>query len=88
MECFDVFTLFLYSRVLTPVEMSQRSVSTTYRKDNTASFMHTHTVNKILDIKLSLWQNYIHKIFVPKSKRNEFFLFGPDGEQEGRCVFI
>lgn len=68
--------------------MSQRSVSTTYRKDNTASFMHTYTVNKILDIKLSLWQNYIHKIFVPKSKWSEFFLFGPDGEQEGGfCIF-
>lgn len=50
--------------------------------------MHTYTVNKILDIKLSLWQNYIHKIVVPKSKRSEFFLFSPDGEREGDCVFV
>lgn len=85
MEFLTFFTLFL--TVLTPVEMSQSSVWTTYRKDNTASFMHTYTVNKILDLKLSLWQNYIHKIFVPKSKWSEFFLFSPDGEQEGGCVF-
>lgn len=50
--------------------------------------MHTYTVNKILDLKLSLWQNYIHKIFVPKSKRGELFLFVSDGEQEGGCVFL
>lgn len=50
--------------------------------------MYTYTVNKILDIKLSLWQNYIHKIFVPKRKRvSFFFLFSPDGEQEGGRVF-
>lgn len=30
--------------------------SVDYLKDNTALFMHTYTVNKILDIKLSLWQ--------------------------------
>lgn len=58
-----IFTFFITVRCfmlsfMSPVEKSQHpcSVLTTYLKDNTALFMHTYTVNKILDIKLSLWQ--------------------------------
>lgn len=55
---FSPFSLQSYASCCSPVEESQHtcSVLTTYLKDNTALFMHTYTVNKILDIKLSLWQ--------------------------------
>lgn len=52
------FISHMHRHVVLPVEKSRHtcSVLTTYLKDNTDLFMYTYTVNKILNIKLSLWQ--------------------------------